>query len=128
MKQAQLHSRSLPGQGFTLIEVLVAVSLMAIALVAVLKTSMQNQDALIASERSTTAALLASEKMARLQSSPSEIRDDQGRFEDPFSLFTWEVRSKPSLNTGMQLVEVQVDYQGNPGRPVLFQAYSMRKQ
>ena len=79
-------------QGFTLLEVMVAVSIMAIALVAVFGS--QSQSISLASEAkfSTTAAFLAQSKMAEIEAGLGEgLASDSGDFGDDFPGYFWEL-------------------------------------
>ena len=78
--------------GFTLLEVMVAMSIIAIALTAVL--SSQSQSVSLASEAkfSTTAALLAQNKMAETEwGNRLDLSSDSGDFGDDFPDYNWEV-------------------------------------
>jgi general secretion pathway protein I len=78
--------------GFTLLEVMVAVAIVAIAFSAVYKLYSQafamNQSARFY----TTATLLAQTKLAELSTQPpDDLVDDSGSFEDEFSGFNWQI-------------------------------------
>jgi general secretion pathway protein I len=78
--------------GFTLLEVMVAVAIVAIAFSAVYKLYSQafamNQSARFY----TTATLLAQTKLAELGTQvPGDLGDDAGNFEDEFADFSWQV-------------------------------------
>jgi len=78
--------------GFTLLEVMVAVAIVAIALSAVYKLYSQafamNQSARFY----TTATLLAETKLAELSAQPAEdLGNDGGAFEDEFTDYSWQV-------------------------------------
>ena len=78
--------------GFTLLEVMVAMSIIAIALTAVLGS--QSQSVSLASEAkfSTTAALLAQNKMAETEwGNRLDLSSDSGDFGDDFPDYNWEV-------------------------------------
>lgn len=78
--------------GFTLLEVLVAMSIIAIAMTAVL--SIQSQSISLASEAkfSTTAALLAQGKMAETEwANRLDLSSDSGDFGEDFPGYTWQV-------------------------------------
>ncbi|MFP4070968.1 MAG: prepilin-type N-terminal cleavage/methylation domain-containing protein [Desulfovibrionales bacterium] len=114
-----LLRRSPPGHmsGFTLIEVLVAVSIMAISVVAVLKSSAQSQDALITTEQRTTATLLAAGVMSRIEAQGiNRITLPQGEFEDHPGFF-WNMESSPTGTPGLTRVVVRVNR--NPGEESL---------
>ena len=78
--------------GFSLLEVMAAMSIIAIALTAVL--SSQSQSVSLASEAkfSTTAALLAQSKLAEIETMEQrDLRSDSGDFGDDFLGYTWEL-------------------------------------
>ena len=78
--------------GFTLLEVMVAMSIIAIAMTAVLNS--QSQSVSLASEAkfSTTAALLARSKMAETEwGNRLDLASDSGDFEEDFPGYTWQV-------------------------------------
>jgi general secretion pathway protein I len=76
--------------GFTLLEVMVAMAIIAIALTAVLR--LQSQSLSLASEARffTTAPLLAQSRMAEIMiTTPEELRSDSGDFGEDFPDYTW---------------------------------------
>ena len=78
--------------GFTLLEVMVAIALIAIALMAVLGS--QSQSVSLAGEArfNTTAALLAQSKMAEIESqAPEDLTADSGDFDEDFPGYTWKL-------------------------------------
>jgi general secretion pathway protein I len=78
-------------RGFTLLEVMIAVAIIAIALVAVLGS--QSQSLTLASEAkfNTTAALLAQSKMAEIETESMEkLSSDSGDFGEDFPNYHWE--------------------------------------
>jgi general secretion pathway protein I len=78
--------------GFTFLEVMVAVALLAIALTAVLGS--QSQSVSLASEARfyTTAALLAQGKMAEIEAKDLDtLSSDSGDFGEDFPGYTWDV-------------------------------------
>ncbi len=75
--------------GFTLLEVLVAVAIVAIALVAFMGLHLRSLDATIRAQDLTTAVLLAQAKMATMGEFP-ETGEEQGKFEGPeLERFKW---------------------------------------
>ena len=81
--------------GFTLLEVMVAMAIIAIALTAVLGS--QSQSVSLASEAkfSTTAPLLAQSKMAQIEVVElKDLNDDSGDFGDDFPGYTWQLSVK----------------------------------
>jgi general secretion pathway protein I len=78
--------------GFSLLEVMVAITLIAIALTAVLGS--QSQSVSLAGEArfNTTAALLAQSKMAEIElQDPEDLSGDSGEFDEDFPGYTWEL-------------------------------------
>lgn len=78
--------------GFTLLEVMVAMALIAIALTAVLGS--QSQGVSLAGEArfNTTAALLAQSKMAEMElQDPEDLSANSGDFGEDFPGYTWEL-------------------------------------
>lgn len=82
MKRDTLHA------GFTLLEVMVAIAILAIALVAVLRS--QAHTVFVAGEArlSTTASLLAQSKLAEIESNRENAT--QGDFGEDFPNYSWE--------------------------------------
>jgi general secretion pathway protein I len=79
-------------RGFTLLEVMVSVAIVAIAFSAVYKLYSQafamNQSARFY----TTATLLAQTKLAELSTqSPGDLTDGSGNFEDEFADYSWQI-------------------------------------
>jgi general secretion pathway protein I len=82
----QAHTRA---AGFTLLEVLIAVAIVAIALVAFMGLHLRSLDATIRAQDLTTAVLLAQGKMATMGEFP-DTGAEQGRFEGPeLERFQW---------------------------------------
>lgn len=78
--------------GFTLLEVMVAMAIIAIALTAVL--GLQSQSVSLASETkfNTTAPLLARMKMAELEmEKPEDLTSDSGDFGEDFPGYYWDL-------------------------------------
>ncbi len=79
-------------RGFTLLEVMVAVAIVAIALSAVYKLYSQAFSMNQSARFYTTATLLAETKLAELATqSPRDLGSDAGGFEDEFSDYSWQV-------------------------------------
>jgi len=82
----QAHTRA---AGFTLLEVLVAVAIVAIALVTFMGLHLRSLDATIRAQDLTTAVLLAQGKMATMGEFP-DTGEEQGKFEGPeLERFQW---------------------------------------
>ena len=82
----QAHTRA---AGFTLLEVLIAVAIVAIALVTFMGLHLRSLDATIRAQDLTTAVLLAQGKMATMGEFP-DTGEEQGKFEGPeLERFQW---------------------------------------
>lgn len=99
--------------GFTLIEVLAAMAILAIAFTAVLQANLRIQDSILASRRQTAATMLASGVMARIE---FEGVDQWSRFsgsEERLGLaFSWRVRTERTSARDLHRVRVLVREQG----------------
>jgi general secretion pathway protein I len=85
------RSKTQEASGFTLLEVMIATAIIAIALVAALGS--QSQSVSLASEAkfATTVAFLAQKKMAELEvQDPKDLRSDSGDFGEDFPGYRWE--------------------------------------
>ena len=81
--------------GFTLLEVMVSMAIMAIVLVSVYRMHSQTLTMNAAARFYTQAPLLAQSKLAQLETASSEtIAGDSGDFGDEFPGYTWSVSSE----------------------------------
>jgi general secretion pathway protein I len=81
--------------GFTLLEVLIAMAIMAIVLVSVYRMHSQTLSMTTANRFYTQAPLLAQSKMAQLEATSSEsISGDSGDFGDNFPGYGWSVSAE----------------------------------
>jgi general secretion pathway protein I len=77
--------------GFTLLEVMVAVAIIAIAFVSLLSSQSQSISVATLSRFETTASMLAGQKLALLQVARfEEVTSAEGDFEEEFSDFHWQ--------------------------------------
>ena len=82
----QAHTRA---AGFTLLEVLVAVAIVAVVLVTFMGLHLRSLDATIRAQDLSTAVLLAQAKMATMGEFP-DTGEEQGKFEGPeLERFQW---------------------------------------
>ena len=80
-----------PG-GFTLLEVMIAMAILAIALVAVYQSQSQSISMAGSSRFLTTASLLAQSRMAEIDAAdPREVAAGNGDFGDAFPDYQWQV-------------------------------------
>jgi general secretion pathway protein I len=116
--------------GFTLLEVMVAVAIIAIALTAVLGS--QSQSVSLASEAkfNTTAALLAQSKMAEIRlKKPDDLISDSGDFGEDFPGYLWQVTlSSVNLDNNEKITDhfVQIDLEISWGEDGLYK-YDLRE-
>jgi general secretion pathway protein I len=83
---------SFKSTGFTLLEMMVAISVIAIALTSIYKLQAQTIRLNSIARFNTVAPLLAQERMALIDSQPIEdISDDSGEFEDGFEHYTFNI-------------------------------------
>ena len=95
-------------QGFTLLEVMVSVTIIAIALVTLIGSQSQSVSIATISRFDTTASLLAQQKMAELALGGfDELRSGSGDFGEEFSMYSWtvEVRDLGEGDTGIDGAE-----------------------
>jgi len=98
--------------GFTLLEVMIAVTIIAIVLVAVFGSQSQSLSLAHDAKFNTTAALLAQSKMAEVETGNSlDLRSTSGDFGEDFPGYQWElnVSEVPLPGTGEVEYLKQVD-------------------
>jgi general secretion pathway protein I len=77
-------------QGFTLLEVMIAIAILAISLTVIYGSQSQSVSLATESKFNTSAALLLNLKVAELESGFIELRDDEGDFAD-HPEFRWKI-------------------------------------
>ena len=81
-----------PSPGFTLLEVMIAVAILSMALVAALGSQSQSVSLATEAKFTTTASFLAQSKMAELETEKSsEIYSGSGDFGEDFPGYRWNV-------------------------------------
>ena len=84
--------------GFSLLEVMVAISIIAIALTAVLGSQTQSLSLASEAKFNTTATLLAQLKMAEIESEFSQdLSSNSGDFGDEFPDYRWELTMSDAI-------------------------------
>lgn len=108
-----VSSERLPrAAGFTLLEVMIALAIAGIALIALL--SLSNRSILVNErlQKITQATLLAQDKMGETEAAfeSGTLREDEieGVFEPPFEGFRWRIAYEPTPITAIRMVTVRV--------------------
>jgi len=94
-------------KGFTLLEVMVALSMVAVALTAVIGSQSQGVSLAAEARFSTTASLLAHSILARYETmDPLDLMDGSGDFGDNFPGYTWQASlERPFFDDPPQVAE-----------------------
>ena len=96
-------------KGFTLLEVMIAMAILAITLVVVFQSQSQSISMTGRARFETTAAFLAQSKMAEIEAAnPEEIGSDSGDFGDDFPGYSWQVDVTETEIELLKKIEVKV--------------------
>ena len=114
-------SRPSPVAGFTLLEVLIAMAIMAIVLVSVYRMHTQTLSMTTANRFYTQAPMLAQSKMAQVEALSADIvSGDSGEFGDKFPGYSWVVSSEDvssdslgEFANDLKRIEVTVSFNSN---------------
>jgi general secretion pathway protein I len=100
-----LHS----AKGFTLMEVMIAMAILAIALVTIFQSQSQSISMTGNSRFLTTASLLAQARMAEIEAlDMRDVRTDSGDFGDGFPHYAWRVEVKGTDFAIVKKIELTV--------------------
>lgn len=103
-------------RGFTLLEVIVSMAVLAIGLVAVLEAYGAASRVSLQDEFLTTATFLAAGKMEEVLKEPYiTTGSDEGDFGEEFPDFTWTADITDSEMEGLAVVTVTVEWEGPRG-------------
>jgi type II secretion system protein I len=95
--------------GFTLLEVMLAMAILAIALVGVFQSQSQSISMVGQSRFETTAALLAQSKMASVDAMKTgDITSNNGTFDDDFPDYTWAVEVSDTASESVKKISVTI--------------------
>ncbi len=115
MTEMQSGKEFFPGRkkpvedGFTLLEVMLAMSILAIALVAVFQSQSQSISMMARSRFDSAAPLLAQAKMAEIEAiSSADVTSDSGDFGDDYPGYSWSFEIMGTEIPGVEKVEVAV--------------------
>lgn len=96
-------------RGFTLMEVMIAMAILAIALVTIFQSQSQSISMTGNSRFLTTASLLAQGKMAEIEMlDMKDVRTDSGDFGDGFPGYSWRVEVKDTDFDVVKKIELTV--------------------
>ena len=96
-------------RGFTLLEVMVAMAILAISLVAVFQSQSQSVSMASKARFETMASLLAQDKMAEIEAmKPEDLGSGSGDFGDDFPDYSWRVEVEETEIDHLKKIEVTV--------------------
>ena len=99
-------------KGFTLLEVMIAMAILAIALVAVFSSQTQSISMSGNARFTTTATLLAQSKMVEYEAmAPGNVRSGNGNFGDDFPDYVWQAEVSDTDRDLLRKIEVTVSNQ-----------------
>ncbi|MBW6512310.1 MAG: prepilin-type N-terminal cleavage/methylation domain-containing protein [Desulfuromonadaceae bacterium] len=115
-----MNSRCQAEQGFTLLEVMIALAVIAIALVTLLGLANRSLAVNGRIQHMTHGTLLAQQKIAEIEAGVQHAADlaenaDQGYFDEPFSSYRWEITTADTPLPAVRMVTVTVSW-GEPER------------
>ena len=100
-------------KGFTLLEVMIAMAILAIALVAVFQSHSQSLSMADNARFLTTASLLAQKRMAEFEATSGiQVQSEQGDFGEDFAAYTWTVVVSNTEIGMIKKIEVTVTNSG----------------
>jgi general secretion pathway protein I len=103
--------RRRPANGFTLMEVMIAMAILAIALVAVFQSQSQSISMAGSSRFLTTASLLAQGRMAEIEAvDMKNVKTENGNFGEGFPDYIWRVEVKDTELQNVKKIELTVTY------------------
>ncbi len=117
--------------GFTLLEVMVSLAIIAIALMAVLGSQSQGSSLANESKFDTTAALLAQSKMAEMEvRALNDLGSSSGDFGEDFPGYAWEVSVQglaleelSMVSEKVKQIDVTVSLSNDPRRQFRLRVY-----
>ncbi len=106
-REQDRHCTHFPG--FTLLEVMIALAVLSIGLVAVFQSQSQSISMITRSRFETTAALLAQWKMAEFEAAKAgDLSSRNGDFGDDYRDYTWEVQMEETELPYVMKIELTV--------------------
>ncbi len=99
--------------GFTLLEVMIAVAVLSIAMVAILYSNIQVQESLIYGRQQTNLSLTANNILADvLAEGVKNRRDYYGELEE-FPQYSWSLEVRPTQNRDLSLIIIKISDRDN---------------
>ena len=100
-------------RGFTLLETMIALAIIAVALVSLLALGNRSIGVRARLQMITQATLLAQDKMSEIETlaemrSSADFSDDDGTFDKPFQEFNWRVSYEDTPVASVKMVTVMV--------------------
>ena len=130
------HESSFGAHGFTLLEVMIAVAIIAITFVTLLGSQSQSVSVAAQSRFLTTASLLAQRELTRLQATDfAAIMDDAGDFGEEYPGYSWvlnvhdlteEESGLPGSTNSLKLLDLSI-LLGEGGRYTYSVEYLVKK-
>ena len=110
--------------GFTFLEIMIALSILALVLVAAFRNQAQSVSMGEEARYLTHVAFLAREKMVGLESGQGEAgAPESGSWEVPFEDFYWETTVEQTEITGIKKMTVTVGMSGGAFAPYILELY-----
>ena len=107
MRETVSSERHLRAAGFTLLEIMIALAIAGIALIALLSLSNRSIAVNERLQKITQATLLAQDKMGETEAvfESGTLREDEieGVFDPPFEAFRWRIAYEPTPITAIRL-------------------------
>ncbi|MCK5214226.1 MAG: prepilin-type N-terminal cleavage/methylation domain-containing protein [Candidatus Omnitrophica bacterium] len=100
--------------GFTLLEVMLSLSIVSIALVFILRSFIKFADSQATLTQYTKGCYLLDKKLAEIKSKPIGAFPKSGQFTKPFEAYNWEIDSQGMAST-LNRVKLTVSWQKNNG-------------
>jgi general secretion pathway protein I len=97
-------------QGFTLLEVMIALAIVGTTLIAMLSLGNRTIASNDHLQKMTQATLLAQEKMTEIERSAQDLGETNGSFSEPFAEFSWQVGFASTPLPQVQQVTVTVHW------------------
>lgn len=96
-------------RGFTLLEVMIAMAILATTLVVVFQSQSQSVSMASIARFETTASLLAQAKMSEIEAaSPEDVISDNGDFGGDFPDYSWQVDVTETELENLKKIEVKI--------------------